>query len=476
MEYDFNPDEDILNIVNKFENYLINNTNTYFDIEDFEDIFDYYLDNEDINKLEQTISISENQYPNEISILIRKAIFLSLKKSFKEAIKILDKLLIQEPDNISILFTKARIFSETQKPKKAIELYNKILELDEESDEIYISIAREYKNLNYYKHSLKYYIKAAELNSENEITFLELLFLASDDVIIEATYKELLKFVDKYPFSKHAWHSLGMIFSSKNDLYNSIKAYDYALAIDENFIHCYLSKANTYIMNDDFENAIITYKEAIKYNGEKSLMYFFISQCYLDLKNLEDAKKYALKSIDEMNDFVDAWLLLSEIYELDDNYEKLYECANKAYKLEKDNYKSPYFMAKALIYQEKYKEAEAYFKKSLNIFEQDSEVWLNYSELFLIDSNNIDTAINILKKALKVSHLFDIDIILCRIGMYMYMKGSESEGDFYFNKITPHFDIKEEIFNYQPSLLKIHHLIDFLEYLENINKENNEEF
>ena len=56
-------DDEMLNSVNRYEEMLKNQTHCFFDIHEFEDIIDYYLDSENFTKAAMAANYAAHIYP-----------------------------------------------------------------------------------------------------------------------------------------------------------------------------------------------------------------------------------------------------------------------------------------------------------------------------------------------------------------------------------------------------------------------------
>ena len=100
---DNNQNTDIL--IKRFEEMLRKKEHYFFDIEDFEDIIDYYFERNNIKKIKQILKYAIKQHPSSTSLIIKKAQLLSLTNKPEKAIKTLSEIEILEPNNFDIYIT-----------------------------------------------------------------------------------------------------------------------------------------------------------------------------------------------------------------------------------------------------------------------------------------------------------------------------------------------------------------------------------
>ena len=102
MESSFEHNEtEIRALVDRFEEMLKSNGSYFFDVEDFEDIIDFYLDNQNVTRSKKAIEMAEAQHPGATVILIKKARFYLLSNKPTKALSLLDEM-----EKIDFLFNK----------------------------------------------------------------------------------------------------------------------------------------------------------------------------------------------------------------------------------------------------------------------------------------------------------------------------------------------------------------------------------
>ena len=70
---------------------------------------------------------------------------------------------------------------------------------------------------------------------------------------------------------------------------NAIDAYDFAIAIDENFASGYFNKAHALANLGNYYEAISLYRETFKYEDPEAYTYHYIGECFEKAGKLEEA-------------------------------------------------------------------------------------------------------------------------------------------------------------------------------------------
>ena len=110
-------DDDMLNSVSRYEDMLKNHTRCFFDVHEFEDIIDYYLDTENFSKASMVADYASHIYPSATSIRLRMAEILIDKSQPVKALNILNQLEPLESGEYGIYLLKGAALNMLGKPK-----------------------------------------------------------------------------------------------------------------------------------------------------------------------------------------------------------------------------------------------------------------------------------------------------------------------------------------------------------------------
>ncbi|HAW52014.1 MAG TPA: hypothetical protein DCX54_06750 [Flavobacteriales bacterium] len=308
---------DIHQSVKRFERMLKNNEFYFFDVDEFEDLIDHYMEAGNSKQALKVVNFGCQQHPSSFTLLLYKAQLLASSHKPREALEVLAKVETGEPNNIDIYLIKATVFSQLREYRKAIDNYKLSLPLasKEELEDIYISLAFEYENLDEYPVAIKYLKKTLALNCENETALYEIGFCFDINEICQQGIEFFQEFLDSNPYSHAAWYNLGLLYN-KLDMYEkSVSCFDFTIAIKEDFASAWFNKANAFGKMGDYEKAIESYKKTIEIDEEDGTTFFHIANCYEALDRKEDALNYYHKSISADPYFGDAYLHLGFLYE-----------------------------------------------------------------------------------------------------------------------------------------------------------------
>ena len=114
--------------VRKLEELETTSESIYFDVDDFEEIVDFYVARGNYNRALRVVDYALNLHGNSTPLTLRKAQLLASLNREDKALELLAKLEDVDTDEPDILLTRAAIYSQQQKFEKAIEEYKKALE------------------------------------------------------------------------------------------------------------------------------------------------------------------------------------------------------------------------------------------------------------------------------------------------------------------------------------------------------------
>src|SRR5690606_29760966 len=108
----YNDEDSHFYSVQRFEEMLSKNESFYLDVDEFEELVDYYLDKNDPKLALKVLEFALEQHPMTSSLMVNKAqVFVSMHKP-NQALKLLNQAEAIEPYNIDLYQTKASIYSQ----------------------------------------------------------------------------------------------------------------------------------------------------------------------------------------------------------------------------------------------------------------------------------------------------------------------------------------------------------------------------
>ena len=181
---------------------------------------------------------------------------------------------------IKELTKKATKYYYENKPKQALSLFLQALSLDTNNSSSYYNLGLTYDSLKEFELAIANYKKAIALNP-----------------------------LDIRSVNNIAW----IYFENFKDENIATQYLDYAIQIMPNDAEAYNVYGNIYFKKEDYKNAILYFKKAIKFDKNYPKNYYDISKAYIGLEDFKNAKKSIEICIKLKPDYPLAKDLLSEI-------------------------------------------------------------------------------------------------------------------------------------------------------------------
>ncbi len=146
-------------------------------MDEFEEIIDYYIMQDMLDKADKAIIVGLNQHPATITLFLKKAQLYTARNEFKKALRILDDIERLEPGDPDVYKHRAMIYSQSGEHKQAIVSLEQALDVSQdERDELFAQIAFEYESLGDYDQAIRHLKKALKANPDNEGVIYEIAF------------------------------------------------------------------------------------------------------------------------------------------------------------------------------------------------------------------------------------------------------------------------------------------------------------
>lgn len=446
-----NPDNnDINELVKRFEDMLVKNELYYFESEELEDIIDHYFNTGNPGNLKKVIDFALERYPNVTDFKIARAQFLAYNQKTQEALKILNDVELVEPSNPDIYTTRGYIYSQMGLSEQAVENYKTALSHTDQPDEVMVALGTEFLGQEKYLDAIYYLQKAAKLNPENDYALSE-LFIAFDAAgkLSEGTafYQEL---IDEDPYNHFAWFNFGLCCSKTGDHTKALDAYDYAIAINDKFASAYFNKANALASLNRFNEAIDVYKETFDHEEPDPTAYYYIGECYEQLQDYDSALLYYNKCIKKHPGFADAWLAIGVVLDIQNRLTEGIHYIKKALEL---NGKEPEYWYVFGDVQRKlgfFEEAGDAYARVIELHYKGADIWLDYADL-LFEADYAGQALEMLQEGIK-QYPEAAELHYRMSAMLLGMSKKQEALVHLQNALALDYDKHNELFEYAPAL------------------------
>ncbi|ATA68983.1 hypothetical protein CGC48_10350 [Capnocytophaga cynodegmi] len=387
--------------VSKFESMLQKNHILFFDVDEFEEIIEYYLELGKMSKAKHALQIGLNQHPSAISLKLLQVEVMIFEDELQQASVILDELEMIEPSNSEVYVQKANLYSKLNQHEKAIDLLKYALPLADDLVDVYSLIAMEYLFIENYQEAKKYFKKCLSEDIEDYMSLQQLLFcydiLEENDEAIAF----LNAYLDKNPYCEVAWHYLGKQHLVKEELNEALRCFDFAIISDDTFTGAYFEKAKVLEKLENYQKAIENYKITLTLDDASPLVYLHIGRCFEKMNDDVTAEQYYFKAVHEDPQLSKSWLTLAEFYYLRGNHSKALNYINKVLLLEDNN---PYYWrrcAEINFCLQDYERAEYAFSQAVEFGDYSLNTLINWTDLLLLNEDYVK-ALSVASDAMRI--------------------------------------------------------------------------
>ncbi len=404
-EFEFdNQSPDTIENVARFEEMLRNNATYFFDASAFEHIIHFFLDKNDPVKALQVCEYAVEQYPFEVDFHIKQAQIYSVTNQVQSAMAALDKASVLEMNNADIWFVRGNLFDKIEKHTEAIECYeNALKHAGDDTEEILLQIALAHINNSDYPNAMQNLKACLEVNPQNWDALFELAFCYD---VTDRTEEALVYFnecIDADAYAYMAWFHLGN-FYEKQELYEkAIDAYDYSLAIQEDFVPSIYQRANTLANLERYAEAAEDFKQILDFEPLDALVLCNLGECYEKLEQYATAREYYKKATKINPEMADGWFGMGITLDYEGRTFEAIHFYEKAIALNPTGEGvAEYYsaIADAFATQGKIPLAITNYEKAIELDPEDWEISLCYAML-MFDQGQNATAIEIITEAIK---------------------------------------------------------------------------
>ncbi|MBN4082930.1 tetratricopeptide repeat protein [bacterium AH-315-A23] len=409
--------------LSKFESMLKTNSVYFFDSIEFEEIIHYYLDSGKNSLAKKAIKLGLTQHPKSVLLKLLKAELLIFDGEIEVASSLLKELQAIEPTNEEIYVHQANICSKSDDHNSAIELLKIALVYTDDEADILSMIGMEYLFLDNFNEARLNFAKCLEVDFEDYSSLYNVIYCFDMQDEHEGAIDYLNNYINKDPYSEVAWHQLGHQYFILKNYNEALRAFDYAVLIDEYFVGAYLEKAKTFEKLNRFEEAIENYKATLELDDATSFVYLRIADCYKKLNEITLAIQYYKKAVHEDPLLDKGWIAITDLYIKEKKYRKALFYMNKAIEVEEQNTLYWRKYAEINLNLELFEEAVNAFQQCILLHDYDLTIWLGLSDTLCLLGEYEEALTNLLKAKSYFKDFAEIEYRLS--GLYFKFKNSK---------------------------------------------------
>lgn len=386
-------------LVHRYEEMLKKEKQFFFDVHEFEDIIDHYLENEQFKKASRAISVAKRQHPASSVFALKDAQVLIDSGEPVKAIRLLNSVEQLESFNDEVFLLKASAYHMLGELKEAIRQWERALELNQEDkDEQLFSIGIHLETGGHYKLAIRYFKQAMEINPGNLAVLYEIAFCYEKMGDIKQSLDYYNHYLDVEPYSEMIWFRMGQVYEKNEQYEEAVKAFDYASIVEEKFSLAYLSKAKCLDKLGRDEEALQEYKVFLENEDSDPDAYVNIGYCYEELNKFDEAMEYYKKALEAEPDHAEAAFCTGQIYYEKGELEKSLPYLQHA--VVHFEAAAEYWYLLGCVYKDlkNMKDAKTSFKRALHLEQDILQYWIDYSDVYFREGK-IERALKIIYDA-----------------------------------------------------------------------------
>ena len=446
--------------LSKFESMLKTNSIYFFDSIEFEEIIHYYIDSGKTSLAKKAIKLALKQHPKSVVLKLLKAELLIFDGEYTEAFGILKDLQAIEPTNEEIYVQQASIYSKNDDHSNAINALKIALSYTDDELDILSMIGMEYLYLDNFDDARLNFAKCLEVDYEDYSSLYNVIYCFD----MENKHKEAVEYLENYiekdPYSEVAWHQLGRQFFILENYIEALKAFDYAVLIDEYFVGAYLEKAKTLEQLNRFEEAIENYKSTIELDDPTAFVFLRIGECYSKINRNALAIQYYKKAVHEDPLLDKGWIAITNLNIKEKKYRKALFHINKAIEIDEQNALYWRKYAEINLKLSLFEEVVEAFNRCILLQDMDLVIWIGLTDVLYFIGEYEEAIATLIKSKKYFKDFAEIEYRLS--GLHFLLKNKQ-KGALHLRKALSldfeYHSIFDELF---PSTFKKHEVKDII--------------
>lgn len=326
-------------LIEQFEAFLEKKEYSFFDDDALERLYEYYENRLDEGHMEAVADLAIAQNPYSGDFLVRKAELLFNRKDYQASLELLDKAVVFDATNLDIYLLRSEIMVESNRIEEALELLRDALRLAdrEEKDVILTEISDVFEIQEDFHAAFDCLRDAIKHNPSNEAALMKIAHLAEMTDRFDDSLDIHLAITEEHPYNWMAWYNAGRAYAGLGLYEKALDAFEFTMAIQEDFDLVYRDVADIYFRLEDLDKAISTFETAQEKSGGFEDYSFRIGMCYERKNDLKKARFHYRKSTRQDPYLDEAFFRIAETYRQEDRFEPALVNYKKALRIDETN-------------------------------------------------------------------------------------------------------------------------------------------
>ena len=419
-------DNEFQQVLNRYMTMVSEKRSLFFDVDEFEDIIDYYLDDREFENAYEAARLGILQHTDSGELKI-KLVHIHLEAGKPNlALEILNEFSQIEKKDPEYFLLKGTSLVQLTNFREAEKCFDHALEASgDDMVEVLINISIAFENARQYKYALKYLLMALELEPDNLSVIYDIAYYYERTSEYPRSISYYNLYLDQDPFSENVWYNLGVIYFKTNDWDKALECYDYAIAINPSYGSAYFNKANIYANNGNYLRAIKVYNEFLEIEPKNLQGWSYLGECYEETGNFDKSLEIYKKIISIDNTYPEGWYGAGLSLMNKDQLTDAVTYILKAIEFDRENPEYWFTLGEIYELQDLASEARKCYRNVCMLDPEDRESWIRLSRLY-IDEFEYADALVVLREAYQNN--FNCQDIIFMMSAVYYKLGDEQAG------------------------------------------------
>lgn len=321
----------------EFENMLKKQELGFIDLFKADEVFNFYLDSQDLHKARQLIEFARRSHPFSDDLFAKEAQLELEHGHTDEALECVNQALYYNPMQAEYVLLKSEILAQLGQYDDAMGLLSELAPSADAIEEVLLQMGNVAQLCGQLEESEQFYRQALQAEPSFEVAAYELCcLLESQDRYVEAIelYQKLL---DHDPYLSEAWYQLGILLGKTEQYEHALEALGFATAIRDDHALAYY-QAGAMLMNlERYEEALTALLDAASLRNKDPFILYHLGECYEALGDYRGAARYYQRVLRVDAQHVDALIGLGYCMERSEDYIPAINYYQKALRLEDGN-------------------------------------------------------------------------------------------------------------------------------------------
>ena len=286
------PESELKRALIKLENLQSGQPDSFLESHEFEMLVSHFEQEEKYNDGLIAVELGLDQYPFHTGLTIDKANLLLLVHRYEEAYELLNDCTPEVEFDTNICLMKIEALLAMSRDEEAEEYLQYALELPytDETIEMLFELADVYDSYEEFEFVFDCLSRILVLEANNEEALYKICFWTDYTGRYEESINIHKQITEDFPFNELAWFNLGAAYQGLKLHEKAIDAYEYCVALDEEFEYAYRNMGDAFIRLRKYNKAIEVLQKVIQPGAAESVILEAIAYCYDKLRQFGAAR------------------------------------------------------------------------------------------------------------------------------------------------------------------------------------------